>query len=137
MQLQSLYDIWVKSLLKPGAVLGSEQEHAAATVARYAAVPFVYNDPQPEEPGPPASMPLAPASAPVIADIPFTPSFAVPASVRDHLPDTLRMHKVHLQGWLLSVWLLVADRESVHQRTAGPADHASDCQVCAASWGTD
>ena len=58
----------------------------------YQAVPFQYNNAEQDEPTTTIEEPVP--AAPSILDVPFVPSFAVPAAVRGHLPETDRMHKV-------------------------------------------
>lgn len=77
------------------ACAGPDPEPEVESSAAYAAVPFVYSNSEAhEQPEPGQALPLSRPAAPAVPDVAFTPTFAVPASVQKHLPETERMHKV-------------------------------------------
>ena len=81
----------------PSSCLAATPAGSQFTPGYYAAVPFAYDTSSVhfgQEPTAEVSSP-----APVLdaaSDVAFTPAFAVPASVQNHLPTTERMHKVGL-----------------------------------------
>lgn len=77
---------------------GPEPEPELESSAAYAAVPFLYSKSEAHaQPETDQALPPSRPAAPAVPDIAFTPTFAVPASVQEHLPETERMHKIILQ----------------------------------------
>lgn len=75
-------------------VVDASTANTAAT-QQYSAVAFDYGSS-----GSTTVLPVeepAPAPAPpIVPDTPFVPQFAVPESIKGHMPSTERMHKVEL-----------------------------------------